>query len=130
MKSTDTCVRLTLQRAAAARARRARTAHALGASIGCLVLAALLLTPMAISFHGTDGLATQGLFGASLFGDEAGGYVLVGLVSCVTAVAVTLAFVRRRGPTIPLADEPRPAGVSRPPAGNETYLQNANDQEM
>ena len=75
MRSTDTCVQLALQRAAATRARRARRAHAMGASIGCLVLAALLLTPMATSFHGADGLSTQGLFGASLFGDEAGSYV-------------------------------------------------------
>ena len=128
MRSTDTCVQLALQRAAA-RMRRAHRARALGASIGCMVLALLILAPITAPFHGVNGLPAQELFGASLFGDAAGGYVLVGLASCVMAVAITLALVRRRGRAIPPADVP-PADMPRQPAGNETYQQIANDQEM
>ena len=98
MRSTEECVRSALRREAQMRARRSRLVSA--ATVGLCALAALIvIIPLVPSGMGTGDLSVQGLFGASLFGDSVGSYVLAGLVSCVLAVAITLALVRRRDRT-------------------------------
>ena len=128
MRSTEECVRIALDRAAAARARRDRLVGYVTVGL-CAALGVLVVAPLGLAGGRPSAFSSQGLSGASLFGDGVGGYVLVGLVSCVVAVAVTLALVRRRGRTVPSADVP-PAEVPRSSAGDETYRHIANDQEM
>lgn len=123
MRSTEECVQLALHKAAVARARRERLVGT--AAIGlCALLGVGIIVPLALGSAGWAPTSGPGLSGASLFGDGAGGYVLVGLVSCVVAVAVTLALVRRRGRSV------TPADASHASANDETYQHAATDEEM
>ena len=61
-----------------------------------LCLLALLLAGMAKTVHISEHYAEGGFSGASMFGDGAGGYVLVAVIAFVAAVAVTLVCMHLR----------------------------------
>lgn len=78
--------------------RERRVNGALGAvSTLSLVCLALILNMVSTAQGSSSPIETiPGLYAASYFGDDVGGYVLVALVSFVVAVGVTLACVRYR----------------------------------
>ena len=75
------------------RKQEQKTLRRLGTLCAALALG---LTGALVHFtRGTPG-AVQGTYGAMLLADSAGGYVLVGIVSFATAVAITVLCIRLR----------------------------------
>lgn len=81
-------------------------------SAACVLAAAALMLTVLMPGMEADADAGQGLYGASLFGDAVGGYVLVALLAAVTAVAVTVVLMRRRTGA-------GPSQVRRPRGGSD-----------
>lgn len=71
--------------------REQRALRRLGAL--CAVLGLMLTGALAYVTGGTPG-AVQGAYGATLLTDQAGGYVLVGVVSFAAAVVLTVVRMR------------------------------------
>ena len=75
--------------------RRRQRREAISLSVACMLLCAVLTqaTGMVV---GPGQTAAQGIFGAMLLREDAGGYVLVAVVSFATAVVVTVFCTRLR----------------------------------
>ena len=76
-------------------ARRKQQREICGLSAACMLLCAVL-TQAAGMVVGPGQIATQGIFGAMLLREDAGGYVLVGVVSFAAAAAITALCFRLR----------------------------------
>ena len=75
--------------------RRRQRREAISLSAACMLLcAALMQAADAIAVQGQT--ATWGVFGAMLLREDAGGYVLVAVVSCAAAAAITALCFRLR----------------------------------
>ena len=92
----DTARRVTLVRQRVRKNTRRRQQHGIyGLSAACMLLFAVLM--QAISTVVRPGqTAAWGVFGAMLLRDDAGGYVLVGVVSFAAAAAFTALCFRLR----------------------------------
>ena len=75
--------------------RRRQRREAISLSAACMLLCAVL-TQAASMVVGPGQIATQGIFGAMLLREDAGGYVLVAVVSFAAAVVVTVFCTRLR----------------------------------
>ena len=76
-------------------ARRRQRRGIYGLSAACMLLCAVL-TQAAGTVVGPGQTAAQGIFGAMLLREDAGGYVLVGVVSFAAAAAFTALCFRLR----------------------------------
>ena len=76
-------------------ARRRQRRGIYGLSAACMLLCAVL-TQAAGTVVGPGQTAAQGIFGAMLLREDAGGYVLVGVVSFAAAAAITALCFRLR----------------------------------
>lgn len=86
--------RIRLVRRRAASLTRSLERRAIGGlSAACAVLFAALFAALGAA-TGPDGAAVAGLSGAMLLYEDAGGYVLVGVVSFVVAVFITVLCMR------------------------------------
>ena len=65
----------------------------LGAGLGFLLIAALLLVP---GIKGTVPQPRASTLGATILGPEAGGYVIVGLLAFALGVVITVLIQRRK----------------------------------
>ena len=92
----DTAKRVALvKRRVHERSRRKRRREAISLSAFCLMLfTALAGTADALIVRGQT--AAQGIFGAMLLREDAGGYVLVAVVSFAAAAAITALCIRLR----------------------------------
>ena len=89
----DTARRVVLVKKRAREIRRRRQRREVGSlSAVCMLLAALMRT--ADTVVGPGMAAAQGSFGAMLLRQDAGGYVLVGVVAFAAAVLLTAACMR------------------------------------
>ena len=75
--------------------RRRQRREAISLSAACMLLCAVL-TQAAGMVVGPGQTAAQGIFGAMLLREDAGGYVLVGVVSFAVAVTITVLCIRLR----------------------------------
>ena len=75
--------------------RRRQRRGIYGLSAACMLLFAALMQTAGI-FIGPGQTAAQGIFGAMLLREDAGGYVLVGVVSFAAAAVVTALCIRLR----------------------------------
>ena len=75
--------------------RRRQRREAISLSAACILLCAVL-TQAAGMVVGSGQTAAQGIFGAMLLREDAGGYVLVAVVSFAAAVAITALCFRLR----------------------------------
>ena len=75
--------------------RRRQRREAISLSAACMLLCAVL-TQAAGMVVGPGQIATQGIFGAMLLREDAGGYVLVAVVSFAAAVVITALCFRLR----------------------------------
>lgn len=76
--------------------RRRQRREVISLSVACMLLCAVL-TQAAGTVIGPGQTAAQGVFGAMLLREDAGGYVLVGVVSFAAAVVITaLCFQLRK----------------------------------
>ena len=75
--------------------RRRQRREAISLSAACILLCAVL-TQAAGMVVGSGQTAAQGIFGAMLLREDAGGYVLVAVVSFAAAVAITVLCFRLR----------------------------------
>ena len=75
--------------------RRKRQRSIYGLSAACLLLFAVL-TQAVGTVVGPGQTAAQGIFGAMLLREDAGGYVLVAVVSFAAAAAITTLCIRLR----------------------------------
>ena len=75
--------------------RRRQRREAISLSAACMLLFAVL-TQAAGTVVGPGQTAAWGVFGAMLLREDAGGYVLVGVVSFAAAVVVTVLCIRFR----------------------------------
>ena len=75
--------------------RRRQRREAISLSAACLLLVAVL-TQAAGTVIGQGQTAVWGVFGAMLLRQDAGGYVLVAVVSFAAAAAITALFIRLR----------------------------------
>ena len=75
--------------------RRRQRREAISLSAACILLCAVL-TQAAGMVVGSGQTAAQGIFGAMLLREDAGGYVLVGVVSFAAAAAFTALCFRLR----------------------------------
>ena len=75
--------------------RRRQRREAISLSAACILLCAVL-TQAAGMVVGPGQTAAQGIFGAMLLREDAGGYVLVGVVAFVAAAAITALCFRLR----------------------------------
>ncbi len=87
-------VRLVKQRVREMGRRRQRRS-VWGLSAMCVLLTAALVTAAGMA-GGPGQAAAQGVFGAMLLRENAGGYVLLGVVSFAAAVAITALCIRLR----------------------------------
>jgi len=95
MRSTEERVRMARLRAGQLeRKREIRSASGLG--VLCGVLLCSLIGTIHTAVGSGQGSMASGLFGAMLLYEDAGGYVLVGVVSFMAAVVVTLLCVRAK----------------------------------
>ena len=95
MYDTASRVVLVKQRVRENTLRRQRR-EAISLSAACMLLCAVL-TQAAGMVVGSGQTAAQGIFGAMLLREDAGGYVLVAVVSFAAAVALTAICGRLRG---------------------------------
>ena len=94
MRGNAERARLARRRAAVlARRVQRRSIGALGAA-GCALFAALISALGAVT--GLDSAAAIGTGGVMLLYEDAGGYVLVGVIAFAAAVVITVACVRHR----------------------------------
>ena len=92
----DTARRVTLvKQRVRETARRRQRREAISLSAACMLLF-VVLTPAAGTVVGPGQTAAWGVFGAMLLREDAGGYVLVGVVSFAAAVVVTVFCTRLR----------------------------------
>lgn len=92
----DTAKRVELVKKRVRENRRRNERHSIyGLSALCVFLFAAL-AGMAGTVIGQTQTATHGLFGAMLLHENAGGYVLVGVVSFAMAVTITVLCIRHR----------------------------------
>ncbi len=75
--------------------RRRRRNAARGLGTGCLLLFAALVKAAGLA-SGPGQAAAQGVFGAMLLREDAGGYVLLGVASFTAAVVLTVVCIRLR----------------------------------
>ena len=75
--------------------RRRQRREAISLSVACMLLCAVL-TQAAGMVVGPGQTAAQGIFGAMLLREDAGGYVLVGVVAFAAAAAITALCIRLR----------------------------------
>ena len=75
--------------------RRRQRREAISLSVACILLCAVL-TQAAGMVVGSGQTAAQGIFGAMLLREDAGGYVLVGVVSFTAAAVITTLCFRLR----------------------------------
>ena len=75
--------------------RRRQRREAISLSAACILLCAVL-TQAAGMVVGSGQTAAQGIFGAMLLREDAGGYVLVGVVAFAAAAAITALCCRLR----------------------------------
>ena len=75
--------------------RRRQRREAISLSAACMLLCAALM-PTAGTVVGPGQTAAWGAFGAMLLREDAGGYVLVGVVSFAAAVVITVLCFRLR----------------------------------
>ena len=75
--------------------RRRQRREAISLSVACMLLCAVL-TQAAGMVVGPGQTAAQGIFGAMLLREDAGGYVLVAVVSFAAAVVITALCFRLR----------------------------------
>ena len=75
--------------------RRRQRREAISLSAACILLCAVL-TQAAGMVVGSGQTAAQGIFGAMLLREDAGGYVLVGVVAFAAAAAITALCFRLR----------------------------------
>ena len=75
--------------------RRRQRREAISLSAACMLLCAVL-TQAAGMVVGPGQTAAQGIFGAMLLREDAGGYVLVGVVAFAAAAAITALCFRLR----------------------------------
>jgi len=75
--------------------RRRQRREAISLSVACMLLCAVL-TQAAGMVVGPGQTAAQGIFGAMLLREDAGGYVLVGVVAFAAAAAITALCFRLR----------------------------------
>lgn len=95
MYDTAERIRLVKQRAEELRQKREkRSLRALKAL--CLLLSLVLVQAYASVIRDQRGASVQGTFGATLLFEDAGAYVLVGVVSFTAAVIITILCLRRR----------------------------------
>ena len=87
-------VRLVKQRVREMGRRRQRRS-VWGLSAMCVLLTAALVTAAGMA-GGPGQAAAQGVFGAMLLREDAGGYVLLGVVSFAAAVVLTVVCIRLR----------------------------------
>lgn len=73
--------------------RRRQRCGIYGLSTACMLLFAALVQTAGI-FIGQGQTAAQGVFGAMLLQEDAGGYVLVGVAAFAAAVALTVVCMR------------------------------------
>ena len=73
--------------------RRRQRREVRGLSAACVVLFAALMKTTGIAI-GPGQVAAQGLFGAMLLQESAGGYVLVGVAAFTAAAALTVVCMR------------------------------------
>lgn len=95
--------------------REQRALRRLGAL--CAVLGLMLTGALAYVTGGTPG-AVQGAYGATLLTDQAGGYVLVGVVSFAAAAAVVLTVVCMRLHAREKQNEGQQQKEPKPPAAD------------
>ena len=76
-------------------ARQRQRREAISLSAACMLLFAALMQT-AGTVVGPGQIATQGIFGAMLLREDAGGYVLVGVVSFTAAAVITALCFRLR----------------------------------
>ena len=76
-------------------ARRKQQREICGLSAACMLVAALMQTASTVVGPGQS--AARGVFGAMLLREDAGGYVLVAVVSFAAAAAITALCFRLRG---------------------------------
>ena len=92
----DTARRVALVRQRVRENTRRRQRHGIyGLSAACVLLCVVLMQA-AGTVIGPGQTAAQGIFGAMLLREDAGGYVLVAVVSFATAAAITALCFRLR----------------------------------
>lgn len=91
----DTAERIRLVQLCAGELRRKRENHFLsGLSSLCAVLAVALVGAFGAMAGGGQGGTAPGFYGAMLMGDDAGGYVVVGVLAFMAGVVVTALCLR------------------------------------
>ena len=88
--------------------RRRQRREAISLSAACMLLFAVL-TQAAGTVIGQGQITAWGVFGAMLLREDAGGYVLVGVVSFAAAVVVTVLCIRFRS-----RENQRKGGTGKP----------------
>ncbi|MEE0204199.1 MAG: glycosyltransferase [Oscillospiraceae bacterium] len=92
----DTARRVALVKQRVREHNRRRQRHGIyGLTAACLLLFTVLVREMD-ALIGQGQVAVQGVFGAMLLRENAGGYVLVGVVSFAAAVVLTVLCMRLR----------------------------------
>ncbi len=92
----DTARRVTLvKQRVRENTRRRQRREVISLSVACMLLCAVL-TQAAGTVIGPGQTAAQGIFGAMLLREDAGGYVLVAVVSFAAAAAITALCFRLR----------------------------------
>lgn len=95
MYDTAERIRLVKQRAGELRQKREkRSLRALAAL--CLILSLVLVQVFVSVIKNQRGVSVQGTFGATLLFEDAGAYVLVGVLSFTAAVIITILCLRHR----------------------------------
>lgn len=94
MCDTETQVAMVIRRGNVLRRRRENRLLAALSAL-CLMLTAGLAGVIG-TFGGRVRGTVQGLFGSAMLLDDAGGYVLVGVISFAAAVAITVMCIRHR----------------------------------
>lgn len=93
----DTAERIRLVKQRAGRLRQKRERRSLGALfVLCLILSLALVQTFASATRGRRGASVQEMMGASLMFEDAGAYVLVGILSFTAAVVITVLCLRHK----------------------------------
>ncbi len=96
----DTAERIRLVKQRAGKLRQKRERRSLGALFAlCLILSLALVQTFASVTRGRRGASVQEMMGASLMFEDAGAYVLVGILSFTAAVVITVLCLRHRHKT-------------------------------
>lgn len=93
----DTAERIRLVKQRAGKMRQKRERRSLGALfVLCLILSLALLLTFASVTGGQRGASVREMMGATLMFEDAGAYVLVGIISFTAAVIITVLCLRQR----------------------------------